>query len=508
VAGQFSSSRDERRGDSALAAGRSGGLILWLSGADPHVLAKVPRERRKFSGIGGVVLTTAVMATLSATFALSSGVRVPLLLAIPLGVLWGLAIMNLDRWLVTAAVRRERWYQNLAVALPRLILALIIGAVISTPLVLWIFQREINTELDIIHQQKLDQQAQILNNDTRFKGMPALQDRVNKLQGIVDGTAAPESVEDDPTVKNLETQVATASNQYNAAQQAANKELDGTDGTHSQGAGPVYQQKQKVADDLKRQRDDLQNQLDAAKRAAQARINGSAANEKQSATDELAKDKAELARLTTLKKQESDQFAANNREDRGLLAQMDALTHFTNHSFTLKTAYIALLLFITAIEVLPVFTKFLLNLGPPTLYDQILAKAEETDVETATASFDYEKNLAARELETRSDHEHEVVDGLVKKMVAVEAEVYDKAIDRWRTEQLGLARSGNGTGPEQPRTGLTGLLGSLGLGRSATPRQRRRSADGYAEWPDAERDGGRPDTYGSDNDDDGKWGWG
>lgn len=475
MAERFSGNRDERRNDPVRGAGKSGGLVVWLSGADPHVLAKVPRERRKFSGLGGVVLTTAIMATLSAIFALSSGVRAPLFLAIPLGLLWGLAIMNLDRWLVTAAVRRDRWYQNLAVALPRLFLALIIGAVISTPLVLWIFQREINAELDVIHQQKLDQQAQILNNDARFKGIPALQARVAKLQGIVDGTAPPESVEDDPTVKQLKAQYDALDKQYRDAQASATCELDGSCGTHHVGAGTSYQQKQRVADDLKRQRDAVGAQLASARQSATARIGNSAASARQSAADELARDRAELTRLTTLKKQESDQFAASNREDRGLLAQMEALTHFTNHSFTLKTSYLALLLFITAIEVLPVFTKFLMNLGPPSLYDEILAQAEETDKQTAA---------------TR---------------LAAEVEIHEKETDRWRTEQLSMATSAPVEEPRSGGGGLTGLLGTLGQSRS-TPRRRRRSNSEYADWPDAE-DGGSTDEYGSDEDGDRKWGW-
>ena len=196
------------RNDLSGAVGRpKGGFIIWLSGADPAVLAKCPRERRKFTGIGGVVLTTSVMAALSSMFALRIGVRAPLLVAIGVGLLWGLAIMNLDRWLVTAATRRERWYQNLLAMLPRVLLALVIGAVISTPLVLWIFQREINTELDIIQQANLTQQEQRLSSDTRFQGLPALQKKVDELQAIVDGTAPPPSVADDPKVKQYQTQV-------------------------------------------------------------------------------------------------------------------------------------------------------------------------------------------------------------------------------------------------------------------------------------------------------------
>src|SRR4051794_38126764 len=109
-----------------------GGLFIWLSGADREVLAKVPRERNKFTALGGVVLMTATMAAASFTFAMVIGVRAPIPVAVVIGLLWGLAIMNLDRWLVTATPRRDHWYQNLAATLPRVVLALIMGLVIST----------------------------------------------------------------------------------------------------------------------------------------------------------------------------------------------------------------------------------------------------------------------------------------------------------------------------------------------------------------------------------------
>jgi hypothetical protein len=94
-------------------------FLIWLSGADLDTLSRSPRERRKFSGLGGVVLTTSCMASVSMAFALHNGVRAALWAAIVVALLWGLAIANLDRWLIVAATRRKKWWQNLASAAQR-----------------------------------------------------------------------------------------------------------------------------------------------------------------------------------------------------------------------------------------------------------------------------------------------------------------------------------------------------------------------------------------------------
>ena len=95
-------SRGEAGGGAGSTAKARGGFLLWLSGADLATLEKCPSERGKFTGVGGVVLTTAVMAVVSCAFALYTGAHAPLPVAIGAALFWGLAIMNLDRWLVTA----------------------------------------------------------------------------------------------------------------------------------------------------------------------------------------------------------------------------------------------------------------------------------------------------------------------------------------------------------------------------------------------------------------------
>ncbi|GGK07242.1 hypothetical protein GCM10010123_41370 [Pilimelia anulata] len=486
------------RTDAPHATGRAGGLLIWLSGADPEALAKVPRERRKFVGVGGVVLTTAAMAAMSFAFALTMGAGAALLAAVPAALLWGLAIMNLDRWLVTASQRRERWYQNLAVALPRVFLALIIGAVVSTPLVLFVFQNEINAELNVIEQRELNAHEERLRTDTRFARIPGLETEVAKLQRVVNGGPTDDDTVKDPAVAELEKQYNALESKARAAEKAAFAELDGTGGTGVEGEGAAYRRKQAAADAAKRERDSAKARLDAAGAKLAADRAANAGKVRATAGGQLTATRTELDGLKRLRDLESAKFTDDKRNDRGLLARLSALQELTGHNGTLRAAYLGLWAFIIAIEILPVAVKFLMSLGPPTLYDKVLAHAEKRDIDTAEAAYDLERALSVRELEIRRQREDEAVDGLVERMVAAEVDVYGRAIDDWRAAKLNEAPAPAGYPAAHrppPRAGWwRGLRGGGGVPR---PRYREQAgADGYLPWPT--ENGELRDSRGSD----------
>jgi hypothetical protein len=188
-----------------------------------------------------------------------------------------------------------------------------------------------------------------------------------------------------------------------------------------------------------------------------------------------------LDRLLALRKAEQDQFTVNSGENRGLLARMEALSQFTSKSATLRTAYLALLLFITAIEILPVLVKFLMSLGPPTLYDKILKRAEEVDVEAAEAAFQHERTVANRELEVRQNRQSERID----RIASTVAEIDERRLDEWRSQQLrqGTARSGGVGRPRGPRPNsrFTDRLRSYFHRDQAPPRSGREGE--YTPWP-------------------------
>ncbi len=136
---------------------------LWkASGADPGILAQCPYgEHVKFACLGGIVASTGVLAGFAGSYAFytvfASADQIgrtdwPAVgLACFFGLIWGLVIFNLDRYIVastgkgdgTEAITR----QELVNALPRMVLGLIIAVTISKPLEIKIFEREIEARL-------------------------------------------------------------------------------------------------------------------------------------------------------------------------------------------------------------------------------------------------------------------------------------------------------------------------------------------------------------------------
>ncbi len=63
------------------------------------------------------------------------------------GLVWSLLIFNLDRFIVSTIRKRDQFGREFLQATPRIILAIIIAIVISKPLEIKIFEKEINTVL-------------------------------------------------------------------------------------------------------------------------------------------------------------------------------------------------------------------------------------------------------------------------------------------------------------------------------------------------------------------------
>ena len=131
-----------------------GGLLnefLWIcAGADRKVLRQCPTDYAKYAGIGGTILFTALMAMLSGGYALYS-VFDNEYTALGFGFFWGLLIFNLDRFIVNTMYSDGKvtisWMEFTS-GLPRIIMAIFLGIVISTPLELKIFEDAIDIRIE------------------------------------------------------------------------------------------------------------------------------------------------------------------------------------------------------------------------------------------------------------------------------------------------------------------------------------------------------------------------
>src|ERR1051325_8958903 len=105
-----------------------------------EVLQHFPAERPKYTGIGAAILSTGVLACASMFFALHNALRFGVLAATAAALVWSLVIISIDRALISSLQRSAVWWGYLLRALPRFLLALLLGAIISTPFTLQIFQ--------------------------------------------------------------------------------------------------------------------------------------------------------------------------------------------------------------------------------------------------------------------------------------------------------------------------------------------------------------------------------
>ncbi|WP_026897564.1 DUF4407 domain-containing protein [Daejeonella oryzae] len=125
--------------------------FFWFcSGAHVGTLQKYPTEHNKYVGIGATIFFTAFFAALSGGYAMYfvfSGSPAAIFFAFFFGIIWGLAIFNMDRYIVSSISKSGSTNQQIMQATPRILLAIMIGLVISRPLELKIFDKEIRQKL-------------------------------------------------------------------------------------------------------------------------------------------------------------------------------------------------------------------------------------------------------------------------------------------------------------------------------------------------------------------------
>lgn len=195
-------------------------FFILCSGADTDILTDCSNgEQNKYAGIGATVFFTALMATIAASYALFT-VFNNLYASIFFGIIWGLLIFNLDRYIVSTIKKRDNVLDELLQATPRILLAVIIAVVISKPLELKIFEKEINqvlleqkNELTLANQNQIAQQ---------------FNPKIADLEGQILG---------------LQNEIETKEAEVNALYNTYITEAEGTSGTMKLGKGPVYKEK-------------------------------------------------------------------------------------------------------------------------------------------------------------------------------------------------------------------------------------------------------------------------
>lgn len=200
-------------------------FFILCSGVDRDLLDGCSEgEQTKYVGIGATVFFTAVMAFLASAYALFT-VFDSIYPALIFGFVWSLLIFNLDRFIVSTIKKRDRFLDEFLQATPRIMLAVIIAIVISKPLEIKIFEKEINTVLlKEKNEMELANKKQI---GTYFKS-------------DLDKNKA--------EITALKNDILKKEKEVNALYSTYITEAEGTTGTKKLGKGPVYKEKREKHD--------------------------------------------------------------------------------------------------------------------------------------------------------------------------------------------------------------------------------------------------------------------
>lgn len=172
--------------------------LFWkAAGADRFILERSTYgDQIKYLCLGGIIIATGLMAGLAGGYAFYTifeprgnalesfttvksiagahdAIHIPTMIkSVFFGIIWGLIIFNIDRFIVTSTGKgdgtEEITKKELKSALPRLIMGAIIAITISKPLEIRMFKTEIDVKL---HEKQMEQQmAYKSRTDSLYKG--------------------------------------------------------------------------------------------------------------------------------------------------------------------------------------------------------------------------------------------------------------------------------------------------------------------------------------------------
>jgi hypothetical protein len=354
-------------------------LLISLSGARPEILAECPTEQVKFHSLGWAILITSGIATVSMWFALNSVLGLNVVVAFFGAVLWGLVIMGIDRWLVTTMPSEGR--RKLTMALPRLVLAILLGTLISTPIVLRVFQSEINAQIAVIKSDRANAYLQSQQSSPVTRQVTKWTAEVSNLDKVINsrGEAAINPATD-PVVRGLTKERINEQAQAQTYLQEWNCQLYGGANCPSKGPGQIAAAAEKQYHMAVAQVNTLTAEIQARDRQLSATDAASRKARLQQANLALPAAQRQLAAATAQQTELRDSFEAQNEKTNGLLIRLTALSQLTSKGSTLAAARLLLFLLFLVIECLPVTVKLLQQPGN---YEGILAAAQEQELRNA-----------------------------------------------------------------------------------------------------------------------------
>jgi hypothetical protein len=358
-------------------------FLWWCAGAYQDLLKDCPSEQTKYAGLGGVLLATFVLAALSSGYAIYSVFNDPAW-AVAFAIIWGLIIFNFDRFLVTTmrkygvSRRKQIW-----MAVPRLVLALLIGFTIARPLELKIFEKEIDVQVTANRHQKILLNDSLLQAENRSVLTAAQQDR-DRL------TARQLALED--TLHRL--------------QDAYVQEADGTGGSQRRGIDKLTRLKQEAYNTALQQ----------------------ATPELQQLHQQIGYQDSLIRQANAGRDVRNKQYEAQVTADVGFLERNKALSDLSARESSVWWANLLISLLIILIETAPVLSKLIMTTGP---YDLVLAQMELRQMAAAEEDMRRDRELVYEKKTAVYGQKKEMSAELLQKLAALQKRHIQEELDQW-----------------------------------------------------------------------------
>jgi len=295
-----------------------------------------------------------------------------------------LIIFNFDRFLVSTmrkygvSKRKQIW-----MAVPRVLLAILIGVTIARPLELKIFEKEIDTKV----VENLHKKVQLNDSLLQIENKAQLQNAFTERGRLTDRKLA---IED--TLHRL--------------QQSYVQEADGTGGSGQRGI-----------EDLTRLK---MNAYTAAAQQYRPEI--------QLLAGDIARQDSIISSSQSSLEEKRKLYGSSIQGNVGFLERNKALSDLADEESSVFWTSILISLLIILIEVGPILSKLIMPVGP---YDVALAKEELVSMAAAENEMRKDKELTSDKKKAFYQKQREVSDQLVDQMSALQKKHIDQELDKW-----------------------------------------------------------------------------
>jgi len=396
-------------------------FLCICAGVDKEVLKQCPTEWNKYTGIGATILFTGILASLSGGFALYTVFRNgnlsqidvgALFPAFMFGILWGLIIFNLDRFIVSTFRKYESdtWWvktgKELLQASPRIILAIIIAIVISKPIEIKIFESR------LAEQIKKNEILSKKSNASEFDNIYGVSNKENRISNIdttitklqTELNTDPQNVKDlinndlaqanntlirikntnNPKIEKHRSNIRSIRNNQNNYRPVSDDNGIFIENRLTKEANDKIRDENNAIGTLNREIGNQQaevnkinTQIVEARKKYREQKQQEIDNKKTEKTDEetrLKESRTKADEETKTANVTSERAFTNN-----FITQIEALGDLTGNDRTMWWASFMITLLFLTIEIAPILTKLITKRGP---YDEILDRVEyETMVE-------------------------------------------------------------------------------------------------------------------------------